>query len=462
MKPMRLLIAAGILAVLGGLVYWSEENPPVSDDERTPVVDLETDEIRALTVERPGHDAIMVVRSEDDEWKFAPPLTIPVNESSINLLLNNLTPMNSDRVVEEEVADWRPYGVDGDDWSLRVDVTAKKEDQEEETYQVIFGDETPTGSGVFVRLDGDPRLFTVFSYIKSGFEKEIFDLREKKLLKVDQDRVSRVTVNVGARAIEFGKSGDSDWQILKPMPLRADNFSVGDLARSAYNAEMVSVLEEGGPGGKYSFRRPFAAVEVVDEAGAHTLTIAKDADDKYYARSSDLDGVYEVSSTLPEALDKPLEDFRNKKLFDFGFVDPEAVQLRDSDTRLTIAKQEDKWVLTSDEDRELDAEKVQTLLDALRGLSVKEFTSDELADQAKFGLEAPTIETEVAQASGGGTEQVVISDPSSDQVYAAIPGQASTYELEKGDIEELRTSISDLAKPDEEEEEVGEGEESES
>ena len=211
------------------------------------------------------------------------------------------------------------------------------------------------------------------------------------------------------------------------------------------------------PGGKYSFRRPFAAVEVIDEAGAHTLTIAKDADDKYYAKSSDLEGVYEVSSTLPEALDKPLEDFRNKKLFDFGFVDPEAVQLRDSDTRLTIAKQEDKWVLASDEDRELDAEKVQTMLDALRGLSVKEFTSDESADQTKFGLEAPTIETEVVQASGGGTEQVVISDPSSDQVYAAIPGQASTYEIEKGDIEELRTSISDLAKPEEEEEEAERG-----
>ncbi len=455
MNPMRLLIAAGILAALGGLVYWSEENPPVSDDEKTPVVDLETDDIRALTVERPGHDTIRVVRGEDDEWKFAPPLTMPVNESSINLLLNNLTPMNSDRVVEEEVADWRPYGVEGDAWSLRVEVTAKKEDEEEKTYRVIFGDDTPTGSGVFARLDGDPRLFTVFNYIKSGFEKEIFDLREKKLLKIDQDKISRVTVDIGRRSIEFGKSGDADWQILEPKPLRADNFSVGDLARSAYNAEMVAVLEAGEPTGKYSFRRPFATVEVVDEAGAHTLTIAKDAEDKYYAKSSDLEGVYEVSSTLPEALDKPLEDFRNKKLFDFGFVDPELVQVRDGDRHLTIAKQEDKWILTSDEDRELDSEKVQTLLDALRGLSVKEFTSDELSDQAKFGLDAPTIEAEVVQSSDGGTEQVMITDPSADQVYGAIPGQDSTYELEKGDIEELRTSISDLAMPDE-------GEESES
>jgi hypothetical protein len=449
MNPMRLLIAVGVLAALGGFVYWSEENPPVLDDEKTPLVSLEKEDIRALTVERPGHDTITVVRGEDDEWKFAPPLAMPANESSVDLLLNNLTPMNSDRVVEEEITDWRPFGVEGEAWSLRVDVTAKKEDEDEKTYRVIFGNDTPTGSGVFARLEGDPRLFTVFNYVKSGFEKEVFDLREKKLLKVDQDKSSRVTVNIGSRSIEFGKSGDNSWQILKPKPLRADNFTVGDLTRSVYNAEMVSVLEEDELSGKYSFARPYVTVEVVDEAGAHTLTIAKDGDDKYFAKSSDLGGIYEVSSTLPEALDKPVDDFRNKKLFDFGFVDPGSIQLRDGDTRLTIAKKEDKWLLTSGGDRELDAEKVQTLLDALRGLTAKEFTSDEQADQAKFGLGAPTIEAEV-QVGEGGKDKVLLTDPVAEQVYGAIAGQPSTYELEKGDAESLRNSIADVIAEDEE------------
>ena len=449
MNPTRLLIAVGVLAALGGLVYWSEENPPASDDEKTPVIALETEDIRALTIERPGHDKIAVVRGEDGEWRFPPPLGMPANESSVGLLLNQLTPMNSDRVVQEETADWRPFGVEGDAWSMRVEVKAKKENEDEKTYRVIFGNDTPTGSGVFARLDGDPRLFTVFNYVKSGFEKEIFDLREKKLLKVDQDKISRVSVNVGPRSIEFGKSGDDAWRILKPKPLRADNFTVGDLARSAYNAEMVSVLEEGELSGNYSFTRPYATVEVVDETGAHTLTIAKDGDDKYYAKSSDLDGVYEVSSTLPEALDKPVDDFRNKKLFDFGFVDPESIQLRDGDTRLTISKKEDKWLLSSDGDRELEAEKVQTLLDALRGLTAKAFPSDEQADQARFGLGAPTIEAEV-HAGEDGTEKALLTDPAAEQVYGAIAGQPSTYELEKGDAESLRNAISDVIAEDEE------------
>ncbi|MCZ6773495.1 MAG: DUF4340 domain-containing protein, partial [Proteobacteria bacterium] len=185
-----------------------------------------------------------------------------------------------------------------------------------------------------------------------------------------------------------------------------------------------------------------------------------DSDEKYYAKSSDLEGVYEVSSTLPEALDKPVDDFRNKKLFDFGFVDPASVQVRDGDTRLTIEKQEDKWVLTSDGDRELDSEKVQTLLDDLRGLSAKAFTSDDRADQAKYGLGSPVIEAEVVPADDGGIEKVIITDPEAERVYGAIPGQPSTYELEKGDVDRLRTNIADLAKPAEESADSEESEES--
>ena len=84
---------------------------------------------------------------------------------------------------------------------------------------------------------------------------------------------------------------------------------------------MVTVLEESEkPSGSYSFQRPVASVEISDESGTHTITVAKTRgdDEKYYAKSSDLNGVFEVSSTMAEGLNKKLEDFRNKKLFDFG------------------------------------------------------------------------------------------------------------------------------------------------
>ena len=39
-----------------------------------------------------------------------------------------------------------------------------------------------------------------------------------------------------------------------------------------------------------------------------------------------VEGIYKVASDLGDGLDKRLDDFRNKKLFDFGFSDPTKVE----------------------------------------------------------------------------------------------------------------------------------------
>ena len=47
-----------------------------------------------------------------------------------------------------------------------------------------------------------------------------------------------------------------------------------------------------------------------------------------YAKSSAVEGVYKVAADVGDALDKGLDDFRNKKVFDFGFSDPSKVDVK--------------------------------------------------------------------------------------------------------------------------------------
>jgi len=443
MKPMPLLIAVVLLAILGGLVYYTEENPPAPDDEQVKVVDLKAADIQAVTVRRPGQEPLTVRRSGDSDWTFAEPSSMKVDGFAAETLIAGLTPMSASRVVEEQVTDWAPYGLTGEG-TLRVEVEAK----EGKSYQITFGNNTPTGSAVYARLEGDPRLFTLLSGVKGGFEKEPFDLRDKKLLAIDPAKISRMVLKTGAETLEFGKSGDDKWQILQPKPLRADNFAVGDLARALQSAEMTAVLAEGeAPADPYFFAKPYAAAEVTSEDGTHTLTVAQGEGDTFYAQSSDLaGGVYEVSKTLADGLRKQLSDFRNKKLFDFGYQDPVKLELRDGETRLTIAKKGEDWVAASDGDRQLDAAKVQSVIDSLRNLTAISFASDEAADQAKYGLDSPLIEATVTPAEEGAQEKVVIN-AAQDRFYAAIPGLPTTYELEKISFDLIRRSMADALKP---------------
>ena len=447
MKANPLVIAVPVLAALGGLVYYTTENPPVEEDETIAIIDVEEDDVQQATVTKPTGEKITVLRGEDGEWGFGPPLTIPADDSAIGLMITNLASMDADRLVEEEVSEWGAFGLAGDG-SLSVEMQPK----EGAPVKVIFGDDTPTGSGLFARIEGDPQLFTVFNYVKSSFEKEVFDWRRKRLVDVDGDKVSRVKVTAGARTVEFGKSGD-DWQILNPGPLRADNFTVGDLARSAYDAEMTAVLAEGEDNSQYSFARPYAKVEIVDDKGSHELTIAKNSSGTYYASSSDLEGgVYEISSTTAEGFDKPVEDLRNKKLFDFGFSGIASLNVTAGDLSVTVEKREDDWVLTSENNRVADSEKAQTLIDSLRNLTAISFPSDAAAAQSRYGLSSPTIEAEVMlDEEGAEPEKVVVSDLSKERVYAARAGEASTYEIEKAPAEEIRRAVEEILRVEEEE-----------
>jgi len=443
-----LVIALLVLAVLGGAVWYTKQNPPSTEDEDTiALVDVKDAQVAEVTVRKQGAEPITLTRADgEDDWSFGGGLEIPADSAAVGLMVTNLANLSADRVVNEETTDWAPYGLDGDG---EIAVEVKFRDLEDApAKKIIFGRASPTGSGAYARLEGDPRLFTVFNYVKATFDKEVFDWRDKKLLQADEDAVSTVKLDLGDRRFEFAKTGASDWKIVEPKPLRADNFTVGDLARSLGNAAMTSVAAEGEEAEKISFAKPLARAELVDEAGTHELAVIRDGD-RYLARSSDMPGVYEVSSTFAEGLNKQLDDFREKKLFDFGFAPLAKITVRDGDVSATLEKRDDKWVLSSDGDREASAEKAQTLIDALRNLAAVGFPSDDGAALGRYGLNAPAIEAEALSADEGAKpEKVLLSDLSKDRIYAARAGEPSIYEVEKAPAEEIRRALEALLAPE--------------
>jgi hypothetical protein len=446
MKQNPLLVAVLVLVVLGGLVYYTRENPPEPESDEVPLVRVEEATIRKVTVLRPDGETIVVQREGAQPWAFGNGVNVPADESAINLMITNLASLDAARVVQEQTADWAPYGLEGDGL-LRVTT----ETAEGSPKSIIFGEDTPTGSSVFARLDGDPRLFTVFSYARDNFDKTIFDWRDKRLLRVDPDSTTTISLDVGPRRMKFANEENQNWRIVEAVNLRADRLALGDLERELSNARISSVLAEGDEAAlsEYSFARPYAVAEIIDASGSHILTLAEGGPSGYYAKSSDLPGgVYEAPESLATSLAKELEAYRERNLFDFGFGDLSRIDLRDGDKRATIERTDDKWLLETDGGREVAAERVQALIDSLRNLSATGFPANDAAAQSRYGLNTPVIEAETTLALDGATaEKVAITDPSQPQVYAARVGEAPTYEVEKDAAENVRQALDAVLTP---------------
>src|SRR5260370_895684 len=103
--------------------------------------------------------------------------------------------------------------------------------------KLLLGDDAPVGNATFAKPENDPRVFTIASYNKTSLDKSANDLRDKRLLTLDFDKLSQVELVTKKQDIQFGRN-KQEWQIVKPKPSRADNFQVEEIVRKLRDAKM--------------------------------------------------------------------------------------------------------------------------------------------------------------------------------------------------------------------------------
>lgn len=426
MKIRGFIVAIVVLAGLTGALYWSNhqkpaETPEASADAPPKILALKQDDISKIDLRRKGTDDLVLARDGSGKWRITAPKPLEVEQSTVSPMLSTLATLTAGRLVEDKASDLGQYGLS--DPSFAATIT----EQNNKTHKLLLGDNTPAGSAVYAKLDGDPRVFTIASYNKGNIDKSVNDLRDKRLLTVDSDKISKVELITKKEDIEFGRNKDA-WQIVNPKPLRADPLQVEELVRNLTEARMDlsgTDLDAKKTASAFASAAPVATAKVTAESGTQELQVRKNKDD-YYAKSSALDGVYTVSSTIGKGLDKGLENFRNRKLFDFGFSDPNKIAIHDGAKSYFLTKGGDDWWNGSG--KKLDAGSAQAVVDKLRDLTASKFVDS--------GFTTPAIELTVTSNDGKRVEKVQIARKDAASI-ARREGEASLYQLDAQAVTDL-------------------------
>ena len=425
MKIRSLIVAAFVFLVLGGLLYWSEhrkedDTSKVSADVPLSILKLDQSAITKLEVKKKGAPPVFLTKAASGHWQITEPRPLAADQSAISGMLSTLSLLNSERLVEENAADLKRYGLDQP--SVEVEIS----DKTNQSKKLLIGDDTPTGGAVYAMLAGQPHVYTIATFNKNSLDKSVKELRDKHLLTIDADKVTRIELRHGGQDIEFDRNKE-EWQIVKPKPMRADSSQVRELVQKLVDARMdISGADNGDKQAASSFGRGMfvAKAKITDQSGAQELQVRKNKDD-YYAKSSMIDGVYKVSSDLGQALDKKLEDFRNKKVFDFGFNDPDQIELHNGDkTYYLLRKGEDWW----SNGKKMDSTSVESLVAKFRELTASQFVES--------GFSNPTIKANVISGNGKKAEKVSIAK-SNDGYLAKRENEPSLYRLDASSVDEL-------------------------
>ncbi|MGA2813596.1 MAG: DUF4340 domain-containing protein [Candidatus Acidiferrum sp.] len=438
MKLQGLLVATMVLAVLSGALYWSnhrkaEEDSPgkVSPDAPGKILALNQADVSGLAVLRKEQPEVDLSRSGSGSWQITAPEPLAADQEAVAGMLATLCSLNSQRLVEDQATDLAQYGLASPALEVAIALKGGK------SQKLRIGQQTPAGNAYYAMLAGDPRLFTVAGYDKNSLDKTANDLRDKRLLTADFEKVSQMELTVekpgGKQDITFARNKEA-WQILKPRPWRADTSRVEDLVRLLQGGR----IDAGGDGDEAKNAAAFpsaslvALAKVTDASGTQELEVRKTKTDTL-ARSSVLSGVYKVPAALATGLDKSLDDFRNKKLFDFDYRDPDKVEFHDGSKSYFLTRAGSDW-------RNADAKKVdEAALEALVG-KIRELSGDKFVDS---GFTTPALELTVSSDDSKRVEKVLIAK--NGQTYIAKrENEPALYEISSSAISDLEKAAADL------------------
>ncbi len=419
MKIRQLIAAAIVLAALTATLYWSNRHKPIEDAAKAAanapvkILAFQKDDISKLEIKRKTGEVFDLSRTGSQNWKITSPTSLIGDADTISTILYALSPLETDRVIEEKAGDLKVYGL----VEPAVEVSATGKDGKAQ--KLLVGDDVPTGGSSYAMLEGDPRVFLISSSAKTNFDKSLKDLR---------DKIVSPKLNLAF------SSTNGQWLLQVPKNVRGDTSKLEGVVEKLRLATMDPSAPDADTkkaATSFSSGTPIATVKATDASGTQELQVRKSKDD-YYAKTTAMEGAFKVTKELGEAIDKNLDDFREKRLFDFAESNPEKIEMHSGPKSYFLTRSGEDWWLDG---KKMDAVSIDSLVRAIRLLSATKFDNS--------GFSTATAALVVTSNGGKHVEKVEISKAGN--VYMAKrENEPLLYELDAKVFEDLQKAADEL------------------
>jgi hypothetical protein len=308
-----------VIAVLGVLVAAyllfkdkiGGSNDDYSNRDITRIIDISTSDMVEMTMQTSDGTFVFkqeTVKEDDREvkkWLLVSPEGLKYDESKVNSVAINFSSIIADKVIEEEAKDLRVYGLDNP-----AVVSARLADGTEKAIEI--GDLTPTKGGYYVKEKGVNKVYTMGSYSGEKLKVSKNDLRDKTLFTFAAEDIIKLTMERNGKTVfEAQKEGEYDWTLITPIKGTANASAISPM-QEAVAALSVSEFVEENPAdfGIYGLANPAYVLEAETAEKDVGIMLGSEMEDgsKFYAKTTESDEVFTVSSEPFNFLDKPIEE----------------------------------------------------------------------------------------------------------------------------------------------------------
>jgi hypothetical protein len=299
-------------------------------------------------------------------------------------------------------------------------------------------------------------VFVISAYQESTFGKKPFDLRDKRILNFERDKVDLIEVaQRGSPAIQIARAG-SEWILKSPIQARGDYSAVEGLLTRISSARMTRLIDGAATPpaapdlAKYGLDQPGVTTTVGAGSTRATLVLGREEEGAVYARDQARPLLFTVEPSLATDLKKAADEYRDKDLFEFRSFNADRLRIvRGAEAhdfvkvRGTEANAVEKWQRQPAGGSPLDVEstKMDDLLSKVSNLRAQSFVSS----FAGTGLDEPALVI-AASYDQGKFERVMLARPGAD-AYASRQGEPGAAKLDATAYDDVLKALDAVVAP---------------
>jgi hypothetical protein len=360
-----------------------------------------------------GETTVLERPSGAEPWAMTAPVAAGVDKIAVDQVTSQLQTSKFKYVADEapDEAALKNYGLEEPTFTVEAEALVG-DAKDRRSVKLEGGAENTFNGSIFMRRNDEKKIWGAEGGVKWAFQKTPFELREKEVLALDEQKVGRVTVKTQNNEYVLERDADKAWQVKPAKPGKgqeavylADQNGISGAINSLKNERATGFPKEQ-PGGEPTQDLVFEQGDEKTHVKLWRLDGADGGIAKAIAWREDQRGTVlaEVPATALSHFDRNPWDLRDRSvlLFKKEAVAKVTFHLADG-TELVVEKDVsdagsgETWRMTAPKQGPAKQFKIAALLWTLGSLRGTEVIEDKPKDVKKYGFDRWIA---VADASG--------------------------------------------------------------
>ncbi|HVG79372.1 MAG TPA: DUF4340 domain-containing protein [Patescibacteria group bacterium] len=416
--------------VLGESVL-RDSTRPLADFRDRSVLAFDPKAVTGFEVVLP--DETLAVENADGAWRLTKPTAQRADTETITDFLDKLNAQKVREFVADGPPSRAPYGLER---PTRVTIHTGR-DKDRVSRSLLLGKVDPAKKGIYAMRPDEPTVLLVGEELWNAVPKNVAVLRNRTLVEVDRDKVTRLQIEGSKGMVEIAREGDQ-WKIVAPEPLATDQVEVGAVLSRVRELRAQAFLSDDASGiGKF-LAKPEVKLTFTQQGGATTTLLlapsqeTRGKEPSAYAALVGSGPVVLVDAKALGELNRSATDLRDRRLL--GNLEPKDIKrmrVRAGGQTVVLERKGDtEWRMVEPTKGAAKTAKVDDLLYTLRGLRWTDIAAADGQDPARYGLDTPTLEVALFKGDGGEIATVQVGKRDGANAYVRTGAQPTVYRVE--------------------------------